>query len=240
VISISLKSKRAGREADDVMSQKSQAAMMYKLTMVRSQKLISDKYGKPFWKDFKRISDSKFQELMSVFEDIGQSMFAANYIYAPGYVAWFTSMEKLGLNQHECDVLMLEMNEKMLTTVPKFLLHAVGKAYYRNMSNGAAKRMADRPENIHEFDWDIDYRRTGKDTFEIDIKSCGFIAYAKKYGGIHMLPGICRVDYMISHYMHVGFSRTGTLGFGDKCCDCKYAMSGTCEWDVEKALAEWK
>jgi hypothetical protein len=45
---------------------------------------------------------------------------------------------------------------------------------------------------------------------------------------------------MISHYMHVGFSQTGTLGFGDKCCDCKYAMSGTCEWDVEKALAEWK
>jgi hypothetical protein len=177
---------------------------------------------------------------MSVFEDIGQSMFAANYIYAPGYVAWFTSMEKLGLNQQACDVLMLEMNEKMLTTVPKFLLHAVGKTYYRNMSNGAAKRVADRPENIHEFDWDIDYRRTGRDTFEIDIKSCGFIAYAKKYGGIHMLPGICRVDYMISHYMHVGFSRTGTLGFGDKCCDCKYAMSGTCEWDVERALAEWK
>jgi malate/lactate dehydrogenase len=69
------------------------------------------------------------------------------------------------------------------------------------MSNGAAKRVADRPENIHEFDWDIDYRRTGQDTFEIDIKSCGFIAYAKKYGGIHMLPGICRVDYMISHYI---------------------------------------
>jgi tmRNA-binding protein len=65
-------------------------------------------------------------------------------------------MEKLGLNQHECDVLMLEMNEKMLTTVPKFLLHAVGKAYYRNMSNGAAKRVADRSENIHEFDWDME------------------------------------------------------------------------------------
>jgi hypothetical protein len=222
------------------MSQKSQAVMMYKLTMARSRKMICDNYGKSFWKDFKRLSNIKFQKLMSEFEDIGQSMFATNYIYAPGYVAEFTSMEKLGLSQHECDVLMLKMNEKMLTTVPKFLLHAVGKAYYQNMSKGAANRIANRPEKIHEFDWDIDYRKTGKDTFEIDIKSCGFIAYAKKYGGIHMLPGICRVDYMISHYMNVGFSRTGTLGFGDKCCDCKYAMNGSCEWDVEKALAEWR
>jgi hypothetical protein len=50
VISISLKSKKAGREEDNAMSQKSQAAMMYKLTMVRSRKLICDKYGKLFWK----------------------------------------------------------------------------------------------------------------------------------------------------------------------------------------------
>jgi hypothetical protein len=40
-----------------------------------------------------------------------------------------------------CDVLMLEMNEKMLTTLPKFLLHALGKACYCNMSRGAAKRI---------------------------------------------------------------------------------------------------
>jgi hypothetical protein len=45
-------------------------------------------------------------------------------------------------------------------------------------------RMADRLENIHEFDWNIDYRRTG------------------------------------------------TPGFGDQCCDSKYAMSGTCEWEL--------
>jgi hypothetical protein len=36
VISIFLKSKRVGREADNAMSQKSQAVMMYKLTMARS------------------------------------------------------------------------------------------------------------------------------------------------------------------------------------------------------------
>jgi hypothetical protein len=45
---------------DNAMSQKSQAAMMYKLTMVRSRKLICDKYGKLFWKKFKRISEGVF------------------------------------------------------------------------------------------------------------------------------------------------------------------------------------
>jgi hypothetical protein len=45
------------------------------------------------------------------------------------------------LSHMNCDVLMLEMNEKMLTTLPKFLLHALGKACYCNMSRGAAKRI---------------------------------------------------------------------------------------------------
>lgn len=39
-----------------------------------------------------------------------------------------------------------------------------------------------------------------------------------------MLPGICRVDYLIAHYMNVGFDRTQTLGEGGTMCDCRYKM----------------
>jgi hypothetical protein len=204
--------------------------------------MICRKYGKGFWKQFKAISDKRFNELIGKFEGIGQSMFALNYAYAPGYVAEFTAMESLGLSRRECDILMLNMNERMITTIPKPLLHTVGKAYYRNMSKKADMRVrtSNKPIAIHKFDWDIDYRRIGEDKFEIDIKTCGFIAYTQKYGGENMLPGICRIDYMLSHYMNIGFSRTGTLAFGDACCDCKYEMNGGCEWDAEKALDELK
>lgn len=202
--------------------------------------MIRGKYNPDWWKRFKELSDNLFQELISEFPDIGDSMFAFNYCYAPGYVAWYKAMEKLGLDAHERDVLMLQMNEKMPLTVPKPLLHAVGRTYYRNMSRDAKKRAANPPEHIHPFDWSIDYRGIDKDTFCIDIKSCGFIAYARKYGAKGMLPGICQVDYMISHYMNVGFERTQTLGAGGSCCDGRYCMNGHCEFDIEKRLAERK
>lgn len=220
------------------MKQKQTANLIYHLTMFRSKSVMTRSLGEDFWKEFKRLSDERFAELMNEFEDIGDSMFAFNYIYAPGYVAWYSSMKKLGLDAHARDVWMLRMNEQMLLTVPKFLLHAVGKTYYRNMSNQAAKRMQNPPKQLHKYDWDIDYRKIDEDRFEIDIKSCGFIAYAKKYDCEDMLPGICQVDYMISHYMNVGFDRTETLGAGGRRCDCKYSMNGTCSFDIEKRLAE--
>lgn len=215
------------------MSQKQTANFIYHLTMFRSRRMIQEEFGNDFYQQFKEYSDIKFKELMNEFEDIGESMFAFNYAYAPSYVAWYTSMEKLGLDRHACDVLMLKMNEKMLLTVPKVFLHMVGKMYYRNMSQQAAKRQETSCKKLHPFDWDIDYRKIDDDTFEIDIKTCGFIAYTKKYGGIGMLPGICKVDYMISHYMHVGFDRTQTLGSGGKLCDCRYCLNGSCDFKNE-------
>lgn len=222
------------------MSQKGTAKFLYHLTMGRSRRLIKDKYGKVFWNNFKDLSDERFKELMTEFPDIGDSMFAFNYCYAPGYVAWYTAMEKLELTPHERDVLMLAMNEKMLLTIPKPLLHAVGKAYYRNMSKGAKHRMEKNPESIHPFDWEMTYVEEDKDNFRIDITACGFIAYTRKYGGEGMLPGICQVDYMISHYMNVGFERTQTLGAGGHCCDGCYHINGHCDFDIEQRLSERK
>ena len=54
------------------------------------------------------------------------------------------------------------------------------------------------------------------------------------------LPAICQVDYLISNLMGVGFERSQTLGAGGCMCDCKYAMNGKCEWDIEKRLREQK
>ena len=220
------------------MNQHSTAIFIYDLTMVRSRALICGKYGMKWWRRFRRLSYRRFEKLISEFPDIGDSMFAFNYCYAPGYVAWYLTMEELGLDAHERDVLMLEMNEKMLLTVPKPLLHVVGKTYYRGMNKDARNRVEDPPAQIHPFDWTIDYREVDRNTFCIDIKRCGFITYAEKYGAEGMLPGICQVDYMISHYMNVGFERTQTLGAGGSCCDGCYRMKGRCDWDIEKRLKE--
>lgn len=223
------------------MNQKLTAKIVYHFTLAFSKGMLKSALGADFWHEFKKRSDARFAELMSDFESIGDSLFAFNYAYAPCYVAWYTVMDSLGINAHDRDVWMLRMTERIFLTMPKFMVRALGKPYYRNMAKLAEatqKRREKSAKPLHPFDWDIAFSRVDDDNFELDIKTCGFVAYTKKYGGEGMLPGICQVDYMMADYMNVGMTRTQTLGGGGKVCDFKYCLSGSCTFDMEKRLAE--
>lgn len=201
---------------------------IYHLTILRSRKMIQNKYGSAFWKRFKNESDRLFEEVLKRTPDIGASVFSFNYAYAPSYVAWYKTMRSLGLDARQADELMWLMNEKMLLTVPKPFLHMVGKTYLNGFRRKAAKHEQRQKSGLHPYDWEIAYRDIDDNSFEIDITKCGFIAFAKEFDAEKMLPGICNIDYMISHYMGNGFTRTMTLGYGDKCCDCHYELTGKC------------
>ena len=202
---------------------------IYRLTMCRSKGYIQKQYGKSFWKSFREHSDAVFRQVAAELPDIGDSIFSFNYAYAPSYVAWYRSMRQLGLDAGQADDLMWKMNEKMLLSVPKPFLHMAGKSYLNSFRKKAKQHLQRQGKpGFSEYDWLIDYRDIDANSFEIDIRRCGFITVAKKYGVEGMLPGICSVDYMVSHYMGNGFSRTKTLGDGDKCCNCHYELTGKC------------
>ncbi len=202
---------------------------IYRLTMCRSTGYIQKQYGKSFWKSFREHSDAVFRQVAAELPDIGDSIFSFNYAYAPSYVAWYRSMRQLGLDAGQADDLMWKMNEKMLLSVPKPFLHMAGKSYLNSFRKKAKQHLQRQGKpGFSEYDWLIDYRDIDANSFEIDIRRCGFITVAKKYGVEGMLPGICSVDYMVSHYMGNGFSRTKTLGDGDECCNCHYELTGKC------------
>lgn len=202
---------------------------IYRLTMCRSKGYIQKQYGKSFWKSFREHSDAVFRQVAAELQDIGDSIFSFNYAYAPSYVAWYRSMRQLGLDAGQADDLMWKMNEKMLLSVPKPFLHMAGKSYLNSFRKKAKQHLQRQGKpGFSEYDWLIDYRDIDANSFEIDIRRCGFITVAKKYGVEGMLPGICSVDYMVSHYMGNGFSRTKTLGDGDECCNCHYELTGKC------------
>ena len=202
---------------------------IYRLTMCRSKGYIQKQYGKSFWKSFREHSDAVFRQVAAELPDIGDSIFSFNYAYAPSYVAWYRSMRQLGLDAGQADDLMWKMNEKMLLSVPKPFLHMAGKSYLNSFRKKAKQHLQRQGKpGFSEYDWLIDYRDIDANSFEIDIRRCGFIIVAKKYGVEGMLPGICSVDYMVSHYMGNGFSRTKTLGDGDECCNCHYELTGKC------------
>lgn len=202
---------------------------IYRLTMCRSKGYIQKQYGKSFWKSFREHSDAVFRQVAAELPDIGDSIFSFNYAYAPSYVAWYRSMRQLGLDAGQADDLMWKMNEKILLSVPKPFLHMAGKSYLNSFRKKAKQHLQRQGKpGFSEYDWLIDYRDIDANSFEIDIRRCGFITVAKKYGVEGMLPGICSVDYMVSHYMGNGFSRTKTLGDGDECCNCHYELTGKC------------
>lgn len=202
---------------------------IYRLTMCRSKGYIQKQYGKSFWKSFREHSDAVFRQVAAELPDIGDSIFSFNHAYAPSYVAWYRSMRQLGLDAGQADDLMWKMNEKMLLSVPKPFLHMAGKSYLNSFRKKAKQHLQRQGKpGFSEYDWLIDYRDIDANSFEIDIRRCGFITVAKKYGVEGMLPGICSVDYMVSHYMGNGFSRTKTLGDGDECCNCHYELTGKC------------
>ena len=202
---------------------------IYRLTMCRSKGYIQKQYGKSFWKSFREHSDAVFRQVAAELPDIGDSIFSFNYAYAPSYVAWYRPMRQLGLDAGQADDLMWKMNEKMLLSVPKPFLHMAGKSYLNSFRKKAKQHLQRQGKpGFSEYDWLIDYRDIDANSFEIDIRRCGFITVAKKYGVEGMLPGICSVDYMVSYYMGNGFSRTKTLGDGDECCNCHYELTGKC------------
>ena len=202
---------------------------IYRLTMCRSKGYIQKQYGKSFWKSFREHSDAVFRQVAAELPDIGDSIFSFNYAYAPSYVAWYRSMRQLGLDAGQADDLMWKMNEKMLLSVPKPFLHMAGKSYLNSFRKKAKQHLQRQGKpGFSEYDWLIDYRDIDANSFEIDIRRCGFITVAKKYGVEGVLPGICSVDYMVSYYMGNGFSRTKTLGDGDECCNCHYELTGKC------------
>lgn len=208
---------------------------IYILTMARSRKMIIRMYGKDFYIQFRNRSKRWFRKALKGTPDIGKSIFSFNYAYAPSYVAWYKAMMELGINQKQADELMWRMNEKMLLTVPKPLLHMVGRTYLNSFRKKAKQHILRQERGeLHPFDWEIEYKDINENEFMIKIKKCGFIAYADSFDAGGILPGICAVDYIVAYYMKNGFHRTKTLGCGDDCCDCRYALNGSCPLKPEK------
>lgn len=192
--------------------------VIYYLTMIRSRKSVIELYGEEFWKNFKKTSYKEFKALIPVTPDIGDSIFKVNYQCAPAYAAWYKTMKKLGLSQKQSDQLIWLMNEKMFTTIPKKLLHLYGKIYLGSFRKKAPHQIERQNKGMcHPFDWKIDFRNIDENTYEIDILKCGYIEYAKKFGVENMLPGVCRIDYLMANLMENGFTRTKTLGDKDSC-----------------------
>jgi len=215
--------------------------LIYHLTLHRSKCYLIQKYGKVFWKKFKANSDKTFAEILPQVPDIGDSIFSFSYEFGPSYIAWYKSFLELGSTQDEIIQNIWTMNEMMVTTIPRPFLKATGKIYLNGFRKKAATHVTRQVKgNLHPFDWAITYREINQNSFELDITECGLKKLAHQFKADGLLPGICRMDYLLANLMGTGFVRTKTLGDGDDCCNCHYDLIGKCNWSPEKGFTDRK
>lgn len=133
------------------------------------------------------------------------------------------------------------MNERMARALPGFLLKILGRVFWNSIGRQApAHEARQKAGRLHPYDWKIAYRAVDANTREVDILECAYIKLANDFDARGMLPGVCRMDYLFSHLMGNGFTRTKTLADGDECCNCRYQRKGACEWSPEKGFADRK
>ncbi len=203
------------------------------------KKDIVRRQGRPFYREFKRKAKRQYRAILPQTPGIGNSIFKFNYAFTPAYIAWYKAFRAMGLDR-ACTVEWLwNINENMLRLIPSWLLKRYGaKIYLGGFRKKAPRHAAKSAQNdLPEYDYKIRFREVDDNAFEIDIYECGMKKLCEKLGALDLFPGICRIDYLVSHYMGCGFHRTKTLGDGDDCCDCRYEMTGVCPWEPAKGFA---
>lgn len=221
---------------------KRKVSLIFRFSTRSSKRLLKAAYGDDFYRKFYKSSKNQLTGVLSGAPDIGKSIFAVNYYFCICYIAWYKAFLELGMDKEEANMLIWKMNEELMKLFPGASLRFFAKHLYL----GSFRRKAPRVEKqakegtLHPFDWKLRYKDISPATFELHIYECGMIKLCKKFNIEGLLPSICRMDYLFSHYMGNGFARTKTLGDGDDCCNCRYSFPGECEWEPEKGFADRK
>lgn len=220
---------------------KNKIKIIFNIVLWSSRKEIINRYSKEFYIKFHELARENLDNIIDEIPNIGDSIFALNYCFGPCYISWYKAYLELGLNSQSANEMIWKMNELFINLVPKAFMGMVGNKYIGYFRRKGKKHefLSERNE-VHSFDWKIRYRNINSSTFEIDIYECGMIKLCDKFNAMGLLPMMCRMDYLFSHYMRCGFERTKTLADGDECCNCRYIMGGSCQWAPEKGFKDRK
>lgn len=212
-------------------------SFIYYLGMLRSKGRLKSRYGKAFYREFRRHSTQILHRVIRRTPDIGDSIFAFNYAFVPAYIAWYKAAVQLEADQEEIQRILWLINEQIIRTLPGPIAKVFVTRYLHSLRKKAPLHQTLGEENrLHPYDFVLEFHDHSSDTFEIDVTRCGMRTLAADFDAHGMFPAICRVDYLMFSLMGAGFERSSTLGDGDGCCNCIYTIGGQCEWAPEKGF----
>lgn len=202
-----------------------------------NRKTIINKKDKIFYKNLKKKINIYLKEIIPQIPEIGDSIFKSSYIMGVIFIAWYKAFIELGLSSDEANKWIWDSAETSFKKIPNFFIPLVKKLYLGGMLKKAdSHTVKSKSGNLPEYDWSIDYIKVDKNSFKLDIYECGIKKLCKKFGTEKMLPSMCRMDYLTSHYLKHGFERNKTLGDNDEVCNNRFSFQGECEWAPEKGF----
>ncbi|MCD1655961.1 L-2-amino-thiazoline-4-carboxylic acid hydrolase [Treponema zuelzerae] len=206
-----------------------------------SKKDIINEKGTKYYSDLKKQIKYQLKLIVPNVPEIGDSIFRSSYIMGVIYIAWYKSFLELGMQKDEANIWIWRASENSLKIIPKNCLWLVKKAYIGGMLKKAESHTKKSIENkLPEYDWKIEYKKVNENEFYLNTYECGIKKLCKLFNTEEMLPSLCRLDYLTSHYLGSGFLRDKTLGDGDELCNNKFFINGICEWSPEKGFISRK
>lgn len=138
----------------------------------------------------------------------------------------------MGKSSDEAVKVIWFINEEYLKSWPRWIMKFQGNFYSGRHRKLGPWANAHSKEGAHPDDWKVRFEQIDNHTWTFDIYECFVVKMAERLGMQDMLPGVCRMDYLFSHYFDIEFRRKGTLADGFNCCDCWYRHPGKTEWPV--------
>jgi hypothetical protein len=198
-----------------------------------SKKYLLVELGNNNYREFIKLKKEYMQSIYKEIPKLGRSIFSNSYYVATCYFFYFPAFRELQYEKEKIIELIWGINEEMMKNMPEIIRKIAGR-YYINYfhKRGPWATKKNKCNQLNAFDWKVEYRQNEKNDFEIDIMECYVVKIAKKLHMEDLLPGICRMDYLFSHYFNQGFIRTKTLGDGDDRCNCHWKIPGETIWPI--------
>lgn len=210
---------------------------MNNVAIILNKKYFIEKYGMNFYNKFKRNVHKKLNKIIPIVPDIGDSIFKSSYLIAIFYIAWFQVLKEMSVSTDDANLIIWDATENCLKKIPNIFIPLSKKIYLNPMIKKAESHtIKSKENNLLEYDWKIEYKKINKNCFYLNTYECGIMKLCKKFKTEEMIPSLCRMDYLTSHYLKSGFERTLTLGDGDEMCNNKFFIDGECEWSPEKGF----
>lgn len=206
-----------------------------------SKQLIVKERGTIFYGTLKKKIKQHLSEIIPQVPKIGDSIFKSSYLMGVFFIAWFKAFLELGLSTEEANLWIWKVTENALKKIPVCCTGIAKKIYIGGMLRKAESHYRKSLSgSLPEFDWKIEYKKVNDNEFFLNTYECGIQKLCTKFHTEEMLPSICRMDYLTSHYLNCGFSRDKTLGDGYELCNNTFYINGECEWAPEKGFVHRK